>query len=174
MDDAMTLNTSMDELTHVSLDEFREGMAVLAGAVNIVTTDGPGGRAGLTASAVCSVTAEPPTLLVCVNRGSSAAPAFLANDAVAVNTVGPAHRDLAMLFGGKTPMNERFDKADWLPGSAGAPMLTGAVVSFDCKVTSRAVVGSHEVLFCEIVGIARTPDTPALAYFARKFHELGV
>jgi flavin reductase len=75
MDDAMTLNTSMDDLTHVSLDEFREGMAVLAGAVNIVTTDGPGGRAGLTASAVCSVTAEPPTLLVCVNRGSSAAPA---------------------------------------------------------------------------------------------------
>lgn len=163
-----------DVLEHVSPEDFKEGMAVLAGAVNIVTTQGPGGRAGLTASAVCSVTAEPPTLLVCVNKGSSAAPAFMANDAVCVNTVGPAHQDLAMLFGGKTPMDERFEKADWTTGTTGAPILSGAVVSFDCKVTSRNVVGSHEVLFCEILDIARTPDTPALAYFARKFHELGV
>ena len=169
----MTLS-EMEALTHVSADEFREGMACLTGAVNIVTTDGEGGRAGLTASAVCSVTAEPPTLLVCVNRGSSAAPAFMKNDAVCVNTVGPAHQDLAMLFGGKTPMDERFDKAEWTTGPSGAPVLTGSVVSFDCKVTSRNIVGSHEVLFCEIIDISRTEGVPGLVYFARKFHELGV
>ncbi|WP_375688596.1 flavin reductase [Pseudooceanicola sp. LIPI14-2-Ac024] len=161
------------EFDHVSAETFREGMACLAGAVNIVTTDGPGGRAGLTASAVCSVTAEPPTLLVCVNRSSSAAPAFMANDAVCVNTVGPAHQDLAMLFGGKTPMDDRFEAANWKIGRTGAPLLDGAVVSFDCRVTSRNVVGSHEVMFCEIVDITRKPGTPALAYYARKFHELA-
>ncbi|MFV0245842.1 MAG: flavin reductase [Qingshengfaniella sp.] len=161
-------------LIHVSPEAFRDGMACLAGAVNIVTTDGPGGRAGMTASAVCSVTADPPTLLVCVNKGSSAAPAFMENDAVCVNAVGPAHQDLAMLFGGKTPMADRFARAKWTTDCTGAPILTGSVVSFDCRVTRRNVVGSHEVLFCEILDIVRTPDIPALAYFARKFHELGV
>lgn len=161
-----------DVLEHVTPEDFKEGMACLAGSVNIVTTDGPGGRAGLTASAVCSVTAEPPTLLVCVNRGSSAAKAFMENDAVCVNTVGPDHQDLAMTFGGKTPMEERFTQAGWTTDASGAPVLTGAVVSFDCKVTGRSVVGSHEVLFCEILDIARTPGSPALAYFSRKFHAL--
>lgn len=172
MADIMELSAEKP-LEHVSVEAFRDGMACLAGAVNIVTTDGPGGRAGLTASAVCSVTAEPPTLLVCVNRSSSAAPAFQVNEAVCVNTVGPAHQELAMRFGGKTPMDDRFALASWGRGPSGAPVLDGAVVSFDCRVTGRNVVGSHEVLFCEIVEIARAPDTPALAYFARKFHELG-
>lgn len=160
------------EPTAVSSEVFRDGMAHLPGAVNIVTTDGAGGRAGLTASAVCSVTADPPTLLVCVNRGSSAAPAFLQNDAVCVNTTTPAHRDLAMLFGGKTPMDDRFEQAEWTIGPSGAPMLTGAVVSFDCTVSSRSTVGSHEVLFCRIIDIQRTGNSDALVYYSRKFHEL--
>ncbi|SFR12176.1 flavin reductase [Poseidonocella sedimentorum] len=173
-DDATLLKdpAEIDAPQSVSLEAFKSGMALLAGAVNIVTTDGPAGRAGLTASAVCSVTADPPTLLVCVNRASSAAPAFLENDAVCINTAGPGHRDLAMLFGGKTPMEARFAEASWTTGASGAPILTGAVVSFDCRVSSRAVVGSHEVLFCRIIGITEAPQTPALAYFARKFHEL--
>ena len=153
---------------------FRDGMARLAGAVNIVTTDGPGGRAGLTASAVCSVTDTPPTLLVCVNRGSSAAPAFLANDAICVNTVGPAHQELAMLFGGKTPMDDRFAGAAWTRGASGAPVLDGAVVSFDCRVSLRQVVGTHEVIFAEVLGVTTAEDSPASAYWGRKFHELRV
>lgn len=176
-DDAMSFIETRPPETrspHVSQGDFRAGMSLLAGAVNIVTTDGTGGRAGLTASAVCSVTADPPTLLVCVNRGSSAAAAFMENTAVCVNTVGPVHQELAMLFGGKTPMNDRFDKAEWSIGPSGAPMLDGAVVSFDCIVTLRNTVGTHEVLFCEIIEITQIPDSPALAYFARKFHELGV
>lgn len=50
---------------------FRDAMAQVGAAVNIITTDGPAGRAGFTASAVCSVTDEPPTLLVCLNRSAS-------------------------------------------------------------------------------------------------------
>lgn len=161
-------------MPHVTQDEFRDGMARLAGAVNIVTTDGPKGRVGFTASAVCSVTAEPPTLLVCLNRSSSAAPAFAENAPVCVNTVGPKHQDLAMLFGGKTPMEDRFAAAEWSAGITGAPILDDAVVSFDCVVKNRASVGSHDVLFCEIHGIAGQADGPGLAYFARKFHALEV
>ncbi|PJE29915.1 flavin reductase [Pseudooceanicola antarcticus] len=159
---------------HVSKADFRDGMACLAGAVNIVTTDGPGGRAGLTASAVCSVTDSPPTLLVCINTGSSAAPAFLENDYFCVNTVGPAHEELAMTFGAGTPMAERFERAAWYRNVTGAPVLEGAVASFDCQVSHRHVVGTHEVIFGEIVGIRQQEDAPVTAWFARRFHALEV
>lgn len=157
---------------HVSKAAFRDGMACLAGAVNIVTTDGAAGRSGFTASAVCSVTDDPPTLLVCLNRSSSAAPAFLEHAALCVNTVGPLHQDLAMLFGGKTPMAERFAKARWHSGVSGAPVLDRAVVSFDCIVTHRHSVGTHDVLFCEVVEVMQDPGATASAYFARRFHAL--
>lgn len=160
------------DLNHVTREEFREGMAYLAGAVNIVTTDGPAGRAGFTASAVCSVTDSPPTLLVCVNRSSSAAAPFLGNTALCVNTVGPRHEGLAMLFGGKTPMNDRFAEADWDTIHTGAPVLSEAVVAFDCVATRCEEIGTHAVIFAEIVAVRRTPDAVASAYFARRFHEL--
>lgn len=174
MAETLKTKTEIPMPPHVSQDDFKSGMARLAGAVNIVTTDGPTGKAGFTASAVCSVTAEPPTLLVCLNRSSSAAVAFAGNTALCVNTVGPKHKDLAMLFGGKTPMEERFEAADWSAGITGAPILSEAVVSFDCTITERASVGSHDVLFCEIHAVAGDPEGPGLAYYARKFHELEV
>ncbi len=159
-------------LAHVAPEVFKQGMACLAGAVNIVTTDGPAGRAGFTATAVCSVTDTPPTLLVCLNRGSSAAKAVLENGVLCVNTTGPRHETAAMLFGGKTPMEERFANAEWTPGPSGAPILTDAVVSFDCHITERQTVGTHEVLFCEVVAVSHDAEAPASAYFGRRFHAL--
>ncbi len=58
----------------VDQQTFRDAMSCMGAAVNIITTDGPAGRAGFTASAVCSVTDTPPTLLVCLNRGASVWP----------------------------------------------------------------------------------------------------
>ena len=66
--------------TPVTKDAFRNAMSVLASAVNVVTTDGPAGRAGFTATAVCSVSDEPPSLLVCLNRSASVYDIFQAND----------------------------------------------------------------------------------------------
>jgi len=166
--------TDLSPLDHVTREVFREGMAHLPGAVNIVTTDGPGGRAGLTASAVCSVTDEPPTLLVCVNRGSSAGGAFLENTSVCVNTVGPRHQDLAMLFGGRTPMQERFDRAAWTTGPSGAPILSESVVSFDCRVSHRHEVGTHTVLFCDVLDVVVATGEPVSVYYARAFHAVSL
>lgn len=64
---------------------FRDAMASLSAAVNIVTTDGPAGRCGITATAVCSVTDTPPTLLVCINRNSAMNPVFQATQRLCVN-----------------------------------------------------------------------------------------
>lgn len=159
-------------IIHATREEFRDGMARLSAAVNIVTTDGLAGRAGFTASAVCSVTDTPPTLLVCLNQGSSTAPAFAKNDALCVNTVGPDQMALAMLFGGRTPMDDRFAAGEWHSGLSGAPVLDEAVVSFDCRITLRQVVGTHEVMFCEVLGVKIREGAAGTAYFNRSFHHL--
>ena len=90
-----------------SLD-YRNAMARLGAAVNIVTTDGAAGRAGFAATAVCSVSDNPPTLLICLNRNSSAYRVVKANGVVCVNTLAAHHEVLSTLFGGKTPAEERF------------------------------------------------------------------
>ncbi len=164
---------SEDAVPLVSAQEFKDGMSRLAGPLNIITTDGPIGQAGFTATAVCSVTDNPPTLLVCINRSNSAAPAFSAHSSLCVNTVGRAHKELAVLFGGKTPMAERFAAGEWESAQTGAPVLRGANVAFDCRIIRRDDIGSHDVLFCEVLSIRKGGLVDALVYFARQFHEIG-
>lgn len=153
---------------------YRDAMARLGAAVSIVTTDGPAGRAGFTASAVCSVTDDPPTLLICLNRGASVYPAFLANGVLCVNVLAAGQQQVSDLFGGRTPMSERFAGARWDTGAGGAPVLQGAAVSFDCRIAQVTGVGTHDVLFCEVQAIAGGAAAPeALIYFDRRYHALG-
>ncbi|HCC63484.1 MAG TPA: FMN reductase, partial [Pseudomonas sp.] len=133
--------------------DYRDAMARLAAAVNVITTDGPAGRAGFTATAVCSVTDDPPTLLVCLNRGASAHAAVTANAQLCVNTLASGQRDLSNLFGGKTPMAERFAAGNWITWLTGSPVLEGAAVSFDCRVSHSTTVGTHDILFCEVLAL---------------------
>jgi flavin reductase len=157
----------------VTREAYRNGMAKLGAAVSIVTTDGPAGKAGFTASAICSVTDTPPTLLVCLNRAASVYDMVSGNGVIAVNTLAPQHQGLASLFGGKTPVDERFAAANWFRGESGAPLLEGAVVSFDCRVARLTDVGSHSVLFCEVVGVANGTLASGLFYFDRAYCAIG-
>ncbi|MBB3305046.1 MULTISPECIES: NADH-dependent FMN reductase RutF [unclassified Enterobacter] len=159
-------------LPAVERDAFRNAMACLGAAVNIITTDGPAGRAGFTASAVCSVTDSPPTLLVCLNRSASVWPIFRDNGYLCVNTLAAGHEELSTLFGGKTPMAERFAAADWHTLASGSPLLDGALVSFDCKVAQVVSVGTHDILFCEVQALVRNDETHGLAWFDRGYHHL--
>lgn len=159
-------------LPAVERDAFRNAMACLGAAVNIITTDGPAGRAGFTASAVCSVTDSPPTLLVCLNRSASVWPIFRDNGYLCVNTLAAGHEELSTLFGGKTPMADRFAAADWHTLASGSPLLEGALVSFDCKVAQVVSVGTHDILFCEVQALVRNDETHGLAWFDRGYHHL--
>lgn len=152
--------------------EFRNGMARLGAAVSIVTTDGPGGRAGFAATAVCSVSDSPPTLLVCLNKGSSAYPAVAENRVLCVNVTSREHRDLCQLFGGKTPVEQRFAAASWSGLETGAPVLEGALVSFDCRIASICDGGTHDVLLCEVIGMTGEDEGRPLIYFGRDYHSL--
>ncbi|MFD3238160.1 NADH-dependent FMN reductase RutF [Rahnella perminowiae] len=169
---AVEKQAAADQYAAVEKQEYRDAMARLGSAVNIITTDGPGGRAGFTASAVCSVTDSPPTLLVCLNRSASVYPVFKENQVLCVNTLADCHESLSNLFGGKTPTEQRFEAARWMRLATGSPILTDALVSFDCKVTQITSVGTHDILFCEAVALRRNDDSHGLVYFDRRYHPL--
>lgn len=163
-----------DEAGLLTKQTYRDAMARLGAAVNVITTDGPAGRAGFTATAVCSVTDTPPTLLVCLNRTSSVYAAFTGNKVLCVNSLASGHEGLSQRFGGKTPMEERFSGNDWSILETGAPALSGAIVAFDCRIKSIVNIDTHDVLFCEALAITRNDDVhQGLIYFNRQYHRLS-
>jgi flavin reductase len=155
-----------DGAASVASEAYRDAMARLASAVHLVTTDGLGGRAGFTASAVCSVSDAPPTLLVCLNRASSAYPAFARNTRLCVNTLSADQQAVAGAFGGRTPMEARFAAIAWRPDPAGVPLLDGALLAFSCRIVRRVSAGTHDVLFCEVEALADASGGDALVYAA--------
>ncbi|MEV1249023.1 flavin reductase [Nonomuraea sp. NPDC050022] len=153
--------------------DFREAMAHLPAAVNIMTTDGPNGRCGITVSAVCSVTDDPPTILVCLNRSSAMHDVFWANGRVCVNVLGGDQQDLALHFAGATEvsMAERFTWNVWDRGQR-VPVLKDALVAVIGVVKDCKPMGSHSVLFVEIEQVRTRRGGPSLVYFNRSFHRL--
>jgi flavin reductase len=154
----------------IASQDYRDAMACLGAAVNIVTTDGRASRAGFTASADCSVTDNPPTLLVCMNRGSSAYASVRENGVVCVNVLSARHERLSRLFGGRISFDERFAAAAWSTLETGAPVLADCAVAFDCRIVDVANVGTHDVLFCRVVALQRSDGADNLIYFARDYH----
>lgn len=160
----------------VSREAFRDAMARLGAAVNVVTTDGIAGRAGLTASAVCSVTDDPPTLLLCLNRASRGNAVFKANGVFCVNTLSADRHALSDAFAGKGGLDTdgRFALARWSLLATGAPVLEEAcVVAFDCRITEVVEKGTHSVLFAEIAAIRQGAPGQALIWYGRGYHPVG-
>jgi flavin reductase len=146
-------------------------MARLAAAVNVVSSAGPAGRAGLTASAICSVTDTPPTLLVCINRASRCGEVFRRNGVLCVNVLGPEHESLSRDFA--TPERDWdscFAGGAWEYLETGAPALRSAQVAFDCVIRAAHDVGTHSILLSEVVAIRRRSEVGALVYFDRAYH----
>ncbi|MCB1438189.1 MAG: flavin reductase [Nitratireductor sp.] len=154
-------------------------MARLAGAVSIVTTDGPAGRRGVTVSAATSVSDTPPTLLFCLNRNREENRWFGENGCFSFNTLAYEHIDLARAFAGvgHLDMEQRFALGEWQQLATGAPVLRGARMSLDCKVTDVQPVATHYVIFGEVLsGTVWSEDgdeaSDALVYLDRHYREL--
>ncbi|HTC12251.1 MAG TPA: flavin reductase [Acetobacteraceae bacterium] len=158
----------------VDKQAYRDAMARFGAAVNVITTDGPGGRAGFTASAVCSVTDAPPMLLVCANRANDSYPAFKANMTLCVNTLTPEQEAHSPLFAGMTEhtMEGRFAAGTWHALATGAPVLDGAAVAFDCRIDRIVEVGTHDVFFCLVEGVELGEVQANLIYYARRYHPI--
>lgn len=159
----------------VAKQAYREAMAKLGAAVNVITTDGPAGKAGFTASAMCSVTDSPPTLLVCANRANNSYPAFKTNGVLCVNTLSGSQQSLSPIFAGLTshPVDARFDEAAWTTLETGSPVLEDAAVAFDCRIDQVVTVGTHDVFFCLVEAVALGTERAVLIYYARGYYSLS-
>lgn len=153
--------------------DFKNAMSSLTSAVNVVTTMGASGRHGFTASAVCSVTDTPPTLLVCMNKASRSHANFVENKILTVNVLGAQHEQLSSAFASKMSSEERFAYGDWTELETGAPVLEDALVSFDCEIEQIQEVGTHTIFICPIVAIQKNQEDQALVYFNRAYHQVG-
>lgn len=153
---------------------YRDAMAKLCAAVNVVTTDGLGGRHGMTASAVCSVTDDPPTLLVCINRASAGNAVLKANQVLCINVLDSHHAALSARFAGAASnMDARFgDARNWVELETGSPVLSDAAVALDCRIASISEVGTHSVFFCEVADVRVAGEAGALIWFNRAYHPI--
>ncbi|HVW70575.1 MAG TPA: flavin reductase family protein [Steroidobacteraceae bacterium] len=135
-------------------DSFKLGMRRLAASVCLITTQCTDGtRKGMTATAVCSVSMSPPTLLCCINRSNSSYEAIRQSGIFAVNILCVDDRPLADLFARPVPATEKFASGLWRIQSTGAPMLESALVAFDCALSQEVAVGTHGILFGEIQAV---------------------
>ncbi len=158
----------MDQV--VSKVEFRNAMARVCAPVNVITTNGRAGRGGFTATAMCSVTDEPPTLLVCMNTRSAQTDLFVENQRFCVNVLTQEHKELAGYFAGQqSDMESRYAAAEWINLPSGNQALSNAIVSFDCRLIEARQVGTHKILIGEVVDIRSRKDGYALLYFDRNY-----
>lgn len=146
-----------------------------AGCAIIASSDGSE-RSGLTATAVCSVTADPPRLLVCVNRDVRAHAVIVDSGTLSVNVLSEAQEGLARRFAGMVKDvrgEDRFLEGRWITGRLGAPVLAGSLASFDCRVVEAVPASTHTLFICEVVDVAADGDAAPLLFFNRAFATLA-
>jgi flavin reductase (DIM6/NTAB) family NADH-FMN oxidoreductase RutF len=155
--------------------DYRDAMSAIASPVHIIATDGAAGRAGMTVTALASVTDAPATLLVCVNRDSPSAKRFLQNGFFSVNSLGADDRALSDIFAGRTDehFEQKFTHGAWKPGAHGQPVLLTALACFECRLTEVKDVGTHHVFFGEVLAAARPALGPSLIYHRRAYGKAG-
>lgn len=153
---------------------YRDAMSQFAGAVNIVTTDGPAGRRGVTVSAACSVSDNPATVLVCLMKSHPLNHLFEENGVFALNTLSARHQALAEAFAGKGGLDaaQRFALGQWDTLSTGSPVLAGALATFDCRLIEAKDMSTHRVLFGEVTGLRAASNLEPLIYLRRGYHSL--
>ena len=150
-------------LRTVGLAPFKLGMRTLASSVTVIAVQGlDGASAGLTATAVCSLSAEPPTLLVCVNRKAGIAAALRKGAEFSVNVLAAGQTDIAEAFGGRKAVRggAKFAFGSWSRSEHDVPILAGARASFECRVAEVMDHGTHHIVIGHVgdVHLAQTPS----------------
>jgi len=153
---------------------FKAGMRCLASGVTIITTIHDGQRGGLTATAVCSLSVEPPQLLVCISHKAEAHDIIHRGSVLCVNLLARQHHGLAARFAGQTGVvgAARFAEGTWSSLRTGAPVLDGAVASFDCLVAERVESATHSIFIGRVVDVRVRPDLQPLIYAGGGYAEL--
>lgn len=160
-------------LPPVKAAEYIASIAQHVSSVCVITTEFQGERFGLTATAVSSVSAEPPRLLVCINRSGATHDKIMAAGHFAVNVLGENQDDIAKVFAGMGgPKKDRFASGEWRKAVSGSPLLVGASATFDCRLVKISNQSTHSVIFGEVIATSHQTGQDPLLYGARRFRQL--
>lgn len=143
---------------------FRDAMRRLAATVTIISARGAGRRHGITATAVTSLSMEPPSLLVCVNRSGSLHDLLSESDRFCVNLLRSEQAALSDAFSGKLPSEERFLHGAWKEDGEGLPFLADGQASIFCRRRDAIQHGSHSIFIGEVESVLLTEDISPLIY----------
>lgn len=157
----------------LSADAFRAAMGRHFASVCLITTAHEGKFHGLTATAVASVSAEPPRLLVCVNKSAATHRAVQESGSFCVNVLSSAHESLAVVFADKDTRHERFQPAQWRTLETGAPAFVNAAAAMDCIVREHLDEGTHSIFIGDVVGTMICESRGCLVYGQRKFLQIA-
>ena len=165
----MTAASTETESRRLTSDEFRDVIGHFASGVTVITTAVEGKRYGTTASAVTSLSIEPPMVLICMNETSSTGNAVVQAGTFAMNILAEGQTDMAKHFASKAP--DKFEHCFVVEGPMGLPLLGDALASLECRVTEQVRGGTHIVFLAEVHTATARTGAP-LAYFRGQFGRL--
>ncbi|MDO9712669.1 flavin reductase family protein [Paracraurococcus lichenis] len=145
---------------------FRQAMRQLAGGVCAISIGQGEERGGLVATSVTSLSVEPPTLLVCINRQGASWPLIRRYRSFAVNLLADRHLGLAQRFAGQGGVHgaDRYLGAEWRTGVTGAPILADAMVAVDCEVEELIERHTHGIVIGRVRAVSTVREEQALVY----------
>jgi flavin reductase (DIM6/NTAB) family NADH-FMN oxidoreductase RutF len=153
-------------------DAFKDAMRRFATGVTVVTSLKDGEPRGVTVSAFASVSLEPPSVLICINREARSYLFISTSKIFCVNVLGAQQEDLARRFSGKL-REKQFEGVDYFVDRTGAAVLKGSLAHLDCEVTGEHHVGSHSIFIGRVLSVAVGGGSP-LGYFGGDFHDFGL
>ncbi len=156
----------------VKAECYRDAMRQVPTAVTIVTSLFEDEANGLTATAVCSVSADPPQVLVCVNREATAHSLIVRSRGFVVNFLSEEHEERARRFSqSKLAAQERFAGISWVVMASGSPAMADAIVALDCRVNRDLICDTHAIYVANVVDV-RVGNAAPLLYRAGEYCRL--
>jgi flavin reductase (DIM6/NTAB) family NADH-FMN oxidoreductase RutF len=155
----------------IASSDFRGAMRHLAGGVSVVTVGSGKEINGMTVTSVSSLSVDPPTLIVSINRESSSWPLLRRHGFFGVNILTADQLDVAERFAGKGGLKgaDRFAGAQWTSRVSGVPLLVGALSAIDCEAEDIIERHSHAVVIGRVLDIQSSRRTAALAYWQGQY-----
>jgi flavin reductase (DIM6/NTAB) family NADH-FMN oxidoreductase RutF len=158
----------------VSSGNFRSAMRHLTGGVSVITVGRGKDITGMTVTSVSSLSVEPPTLIVSINRESSSWPLLKRYGFFGVNILASDQIGIAERFTGKDGLKgaDRFAGAQWTTRISGTPLLVGALSAIDCQAEDIIERHSHAIVVGRVLDIQTSTRTSALAYWQGRYVEI--
>jgi flavin reductase (DIM6/NTAB) family NADH-FMN oxidoreductase RutF len=155
----------------VASDDFRGAMRHLAGGVSVITAGRGKDITGMTVTSVSSLSVDPPSLVVSINRASSSWPLLKRHGFFGVNILTADQLEVAERFTGKGGLKgaERFAGASWTTAASGVPLLVGALAAIDCEAEDIVERHSHAVVIGRVLDLRLSSRTAALAYWQGQY-----